>query len=99
MVPQSHQHPQREIWEHTPRPRRIRRAGPRRNRRQGPDDLRKQKRKRHMVPRQRLQQDHAETHPLDTVEHRDPTPQRTAKDSSKGRRAEGDIGTDAADAP
>lgn len=70
MMPQPHQHPERQIREHTPRPRRIRRAGPRRNRRHGPDDLREQERERHVVPRQRLQQDHAEAHTLDAVEHR-----------------------------
>lgn len=70
MMPQPHQHPQSQVREHTPRSRRIRRTGPCRNRRHGPDDLREQERERHMISRQRLQQDHAEAHTLDAVEHR-----------------------------
>ncbi|KAL8893476.1 MAG: hypothetical protein Q9192_005221, partial [Flavoplaca navasiana] len=52
-----------------------------------------------MVPRQRLQQYHPESHALDAVQYRHPTPQRAAKDSSESRRVEGNVGTDAADAP
>lgn len=98
--PQPGHRPRREIREYVPRPNPIGRRRPRQDRSYTPEDLRGDQSKKHMEPRQRLQQNHAEPDALHRVQHAKPQPQAPPRDRARhGAAGPGDVGADVGGAP
>lgn len=78
---------QHEIGKHRPRTIFVRCRRSPHHRTHTPKHLRRYKCKRHMEPRQRLEQDHPEPDALNRVQHSEPKPQHPARESSRNGTA------------